>query len=103
MGYRTYHSLTVYDKNMESVDSEKFEQELVDEDIGFFEDEIKWYDHREEMCEYSKRYPDLIFCLHGEGEQSEDLWDEYYVNGRYQAARAVITYPEFDESKLEDL
>lgn len=106
MGYRTYHTLEVLDKDGKLLGEDiqkKHRDELVEENIAYWEDEIKWYDHRQDMCEYSKRYPELVFKLHGEGEETEDLWDEYYHDGRYQEAVAVITYPSYDPNKLEEL
>lgn len=53
------------------------------------------------MIKLSKEFPDLLFYLHGEGEDAKDLWYKYYKNGKYQECYAEIVYPEYDESKLE--
>lgn len=78
-------------------------EQLVNEVIGYnaFEDSIKWYEWKEDMLKISKRYPLTIFVLHGEGEESGDLWKAYFLNGKMQKADAKITYDEFDESKLK--
>lgn len=52
------------------------------------------------MCLLSKRFPELLFCLHGEGESGDDLWDAYFFEGKCQHCPAVITYEDFDPSKL---
>lgn len=57
--------------------------------------ERKWYDHEKDMVEVSKRYPDVVFILHGEGEESGDLWRKRFVNGQVDEVRAEITYPDF--------
>ena len=62
-----------------------------------FYDACKWYNHSEHMIQVSKKYPDAVFILSGEGEESGDLWKKYYKNGREQLAKAKITY---DECKL---
>lgn len=49
---------------------------------------------------YIKGYPEIIFVVYGEGEESGDMWKAYYKNGKQQIEPAVITYGEFDESKL---
>lgn len=61
----------------------------------------KWHDHEEEMLEMSKKIPEIVFCLHGEGEASEDLWYKYFKNGKIQHCRARIEYDDYDESMLE--
>jgi hypothetical protein len=66
-----------------------------------FEERVKWYDHRKDMIRVSKDYPDVLFTLSGEGEEPGDVWKEYYLGGRYQEAKGVITFPEFDASKLK--
>ena len=84
-----------------------------DKDITFFmasnpdefypllnEERGKWYDHKISMLAMSKEFPDVLFTLTGEGERNDDMWKEYYKNGRFFLAKAVITYPEFDEAKL---
>lgn len=62
---------------------------------------VEWYDHHNHMLKLSEYYPELIFTLHGEGEEVNDLWKAYYKNGKYQEARVQIVYPEYDESKLK--
>ena len=61
----------------------------------------KWYDHEKDMLEMSKEFPEIVFCLHGEGETNEDLWYKYFKNGKIQRCRAKIVYDEYDEAKLE--
>jgi hypothetical protein len=44
------------------------------------------------MIEYSKKYPDLIFSIHGVGDATEDMWYAYYYNGQVQNDPARIEY-----------
>lgn len=81
----------------------EFDDYLFDESISDFEMdsvESKWYEHHEEMIELSKRFPETIFCLYGDGEENGDTWYKYYKNGKSQYCPAKITYDEYDESKL---
>lgn len=70
-----------------------------DIEYGYYAN-AKWYDWEEDMCLLSKRFPELLFCLHGEGESSDDMWDAYFFDGKSQHCPAVITYDDFDPSKL---
>lgn len=99
MGYYTTHKLEIISGNDYVTDYEKEIAEV----SGYsrpFEDSHKWYDHEEHMREYSKRHPNTIFKVIGEGEDSSDLWHEYYKNGKMQKCIAKITYDEFNENKL---
>lgn len=71
--------------------------------VGYnpLEQETKWYDHEKDMREISKQYPDVIFQLNGEGEESGDIWVKYFVNGKMQVAKAKITFDDFDKKKLK--
>lgn len=70
--------------------------------VGGYYCNAKWYDHDEDMMRLSGRFPDILFSLHGNGENQEDMWDAYYLNGRMQYCGAKITYPPFDESQLSE-
>jgi hypothetical protein len=52
------------------------------------------------MKEVSKQHPDIVFELHGEGEEAGDIWYKYYKNGKMQVCKGHITFDEYDESKL---
>ena len=72
----------------------------LDED-GCQQEPCKWYDHDPEMKKFSKKYPDVLFCLHGDGEESGDIWDKYYHDGKSQVCKAQIVVPAFDKNKLK--
>lgn len=116
MGYYTDYSLEVSmyrnDGKYESVSEEL--ADLIDAEIqkiGVLDEysssrdqwwaNAKWYDCEDDMILLSKRFPNVLFYLHGAGEDQEDMWDEYFLNGRYQFCRAEIVYDDFDIKKLE--
>lgn len=66
-------------------------------DDGDFGDSCKWYDHEKDMVEFSKKFPLVIFHLHGEGEKAGDLWDAYFRNGKKQICKAKIIIPPMRE------
>ena len=97
MGYYTRHELTVSDgfatdylDDLESISGYQ----------ALFEDEIKWYDHERDMRKLSDKHPNILFTLKGDGEEQGDQWIEYHKAGKMQREKAVITFGEFDESKL---
>lgn len=99
MGYYTHHTLAIRG----IINEEEFrqvKQALKDKDIlgyalseysnfapneqtqfiGCYE-EAKWYEHEEDMINISKQFPNFVFKLHGEGEDNDDVWDQYFYQG----------------------
>jgi hypothetical protein len=99
MGYYTLHQLEIVKGNDGVTDYKKEISELSKYN-DCFSDEIKWYEHETDMREYSLKHPNTLFKLSGEGEESGDIWAEYYLNGNMQRVIAVIVFDDFDESKL---
>jgi hypothetical protein len=58
---------------------------------------MKWYGHEKTLKKISEQFRDIIFTLHGEGEEAEDIWNEYYLNGEVFVAKAIIYIPTFKE------
>jgi len=61
----------------------------------------KWHDHQLDMLALSNKFRSILFTLHGEGDETGDLWNEYYLNGKTQTAKARIVFDEFDPDKLK--
>ena len=59
-----------------------------------------WYDWEEDMILLSRKFPDVLFKLNGSGEDSEDLWEAYFLNGRVQICPGRIVYDDFNLLKL---
>ena len=70
------------------------------DDRGWCNDQTKWYDHDDDMKKLSKMYPGWIFKLHGEGEETGDLWNKYFKDGKEQYCEGKVVYPPYDESEL---
>lgn len=109
MGYKSYHSLSVFTDQ-----GEEYEWEIIDKlrskyegayyaltDKGEAENEYTWSKQDEHMCKFSLQYPDIMFSISGEGQQTNDTWITYYKNGKMQHCPAIVTYDDYDESKLK--
>lgn len=68
---------------------------------GGTNDAVKWYDSNAHLREFSKKHPLFVFTLQGRGEEEDDIWVEYYMDGKCQKEPAVITMGAFDPSKLK--
>lgn len=119
MGYYTQFKLEMIDKtgqffeieDANSLDDYKHNDKMSDEmkkvaDYLTFDDErcygilseetAKWYDCDIDMRNLSKKFPDLIFCLYGNGEESGDIWRSYYHNGKDKRQCIEMRFPDFD-------
>lgn len=115
MGYFTRYSLAVYaheedanlheiyshdDRESEPCDGFAFDINQI-ADYEVFSNRCKWYEHEQHMREYSKQHPKLVFQLHGEGEESGDIWQKWFVNGKMQTCHAKIVFDKFDPTQLQ--
>ena len=115
MGYYTYHTMYAKAKTLTpelveeinkwlkergTIGYALYEGELTTDwrDSTFAEwephGEVKWYDHHEDMEALSKAFPEVTFCLHGDGEEKHDEWDEYWLNGDCERCQAEVHIPE---------
>ena len=60
---------------------------------SIFGDEMKWYNHEDDMIALSKEYPDIIFVLEGVGEEFPDAWRMWVCNGELEKVHAEVIYP----------
>lgn len=62
-------------------------------------DTASWYDWKKDMVSLSKEYPNLLFWLEGEGEESGDIWKAWARNGKVVTSQARIVFDEPDLDK----
>ena len=98
MGYMTFYTLVVGGEGQEISDGrreeilawlehdESFSSELEDLHESGMSGYTKWYEHDQDMLRLSRTFPEVFFVLWGEGEEPEDLWKSYYLDGRVQEA-----------------
>jgi hypothetical protein len=68
---------------------------------GSSEESIKWYEHEEVLRNFSALNPGVLFTLHGEGEENDDIWNKYFLNGKLQVAKASVQIAPFDAKQLK--
>jgi hypothetical protein len=108
MGYLTDYKLSIV-KDDGKVSLKDIKEEL--EKITYYKfvlcadylekNDAKWSSNRKDMIKISKKYPNVVFKLQGNGENIDDFWISYYKNGKSQFAPGVIVYEDYDEGKLE--
>lgn len=98
MGYYTYYQLRMWDeedKELKSAVAEVIKAELAEvaeleasyvNCMYNFGEELKWYDHHENMRELAKRYPFVKFELEGRGEDADDWWVAQYWGNKFECA-----------------
>ncbi len=62
---------------------------------------MKWYDHEVRMSKLSRKHPGVVFGLTGYGEDNDDMWRKYFLNGMVQVCKARISFDPFDEGKMK--
>lgn len=101
MGYATFYKLTTTPPNAAA---EKAVHDLYDGEIGQAladGEDMKWYDHETDLRKISTQFPDVVFHLHGVGEDYGDIWEKHFCNGKMQVCKARITFPKYDPRKLK--
>lgn len=59
-----------------------------------------WPDQMDDMYSLSKKFPNVLFTLWGNGEDADDLWEEHWQNGRFQLCFAEI--PPYNPIRMEE-
>lgn len=118
MAYMTYFYLDIPDDGptYEQVadvlacirDGTPFGHERYSENVVFWsavlqgENDASWSDQSKDMKVVSDRWPNVLFTLRGRGDEQDDQWIEYHINGRmHREERGPWTHPEFDPAKLD--
>ena len=105
MGYYTFYQLQVLNPvNEEHEDTirEDFEQQFPNESKCVDQVDMKWYSHDDDMIEFSKRHPGVIFELLGTGEETYDEWVCRYRDGKSECLAPEVIWPIFEEILLEE-
>ena len=109
MSYYTDYRLSVFQSNLPEDAREAVLGEINELQMGFEGDLdfglttwTKWNNYEEDMIALSKKFPNLIFELYGDGEIKDDHWVCYFQNGDAQFCSGSIVYEECPLSKAVD-
>lgn len=58
-----------------------------------FEDGMKWYEWHNDCMAVSRRHPEALFLITGDGEESGDIWACFFRNGESEEHRAPEWQP----------
>ena len=118
MGYYTNYKLELIGENGSSLlAATKAAEKMIEslDGIEFLGSDIPvrsgiyWYGKyfdvgagEKEIVSLSKDYPDVLFQVTGDGEDSDDFWREYIQNGKTGWTPGVISYEPFDQVEMKD-
>ncbi len=61
-----------------------------------------WYDHEEDMLALSKQFPQILFELECQGELPDDLWRQFFQNGKTQLCPAYSTFWPYISDRMRE-
>ena len=108
MSYKTKHNVSWHNNNGNN--SPVSEQEIADDlaeiaperdrgewlDIITGQEQAEWPETSTHMREVSTRRPGVAFTVNGRGEDQDDTWREYFLDGKSQ----LVHMPEFDPKQI---
>lgn len=106
--YRTLHLLTTTgqphpDPNpiIDELRVENSNAQYAFDEEGRMKEGLTWYEDKEDLKEFSKKHPDVLFCMYLEGDENGDKSYTYFKDGKMQVCQAIITFDEYNESSLK--
>lgn len=62
---------------------------------------VGWYTWETDICSFSRHYPLVLFVMEGRGEDRNDVWKAFVMNGKIHVEVGMIRYDRgFDPEKL---
>jgi len=109
MGYYTSYSISFEPEQGSEEQEEQFKEALIKrgqemccreeiEDLLECGVYAKLYDLDRWIAELAPKFPNLLICLSGDGEESDDLWEMRWKGYEQETKNAII--PPFENEKL---
>jgi hypothetical protein len=90
MGYCTVYTLKTKEKkdgkweysepSVQEDFAETFSKAYNPDPEAIWEEAQKWYEAQEDLIDFSKSHPEILFELFGFGDDSDDIWVLYVLN-----------------------
>jgi hypothetical protein len=102
MAARTYYDLTILHPDADKILDDFIESnEEARMALNGDRDPQNWYSDVEDLKEFSKKYPDASFIMDCESENGGDQQYRIYAkNGKGYWDGVILSFPDFDESKM---
>ena len=100
MGYTIFYELEVLPSLPDNF-PDIFEQ-VTSYRFSSLNEYIKWYGFDDDMRKLSAMYPNHMFILTGDGEESDDYWQTHYYRGNMSTSMAERMFPPVDWQALGD-
>lgn len=77
-------------------------------DYGFLgnvlrSDQLKWYEHEDDMLAISAKFPKVTFRLDGEGEESLDVWRKWFKGGKKIGETKAVMPPDAVDTSVTEV
>lgn len=105
MGYYTNYTLNIikdpsneieaFKKELENYFTNTEVDDLLDDYL-----EAKWYDWSVDLEGVSKKFPNMLFLLSGDGEEPLDIWNCYFCNGKSHYREIQTYWEKFDAEEF---
>ena len=83
MGYYTSYSISLVQGDYEEYESLLKELAEISQEPEIVNESVytKWYSQEKDCMEVSKRHPDILFEVSGDGEAGDDVWAQRWKGG----------------------
>lgn len=83
-------------------DVTEYVYEVYGQDLSGDGESATWYGCNKNMCKVSLHFKDTLIKIHGEGEENDDIWDAWYLNGKYVQKQYKLIAPTLNLSEMKE-
>lgn len=98
MGYNTAYRIEITGKDNDLALA--YLEKISGYGESIHDESIKWFNCVEDAEKTSKRFPEVLIEIYGDGDESDDNWRMLIKNGKAKRVTATLTYPPLTEDDL---